>query len=56
MYVATKTGNPVRYVMKGYDTLLGSHYDKYYLDYKNYHNTKIPDKTWEVNKSMEYYH
>ena len=24
---------PVRYEMYGYDTLLGSHYDKYYLNY-----------------------
>jgi len=24
---------PVRYEMRGYNTLLGSHYDHYYLDY-----------------------
>jgi len=24
---------PVRYEMFGYDNLLGSHYDKYYIDY-----------------------
>ena len=29
----------VRYEMFGYDSLLGSHYDKYYLDYFNF----LPD-------------
>ena len=32
----TKTGDfsvPVRYEMMGYDSLLGSHYDKYLVDY-----------------------
>ncbi|CAG5129120.1 unnamed protein product [Candidula unifasciata] len=27
---------PVRYEMMGYDTLLGSHFDKYYVDYLSY--------------------
>jgi len=27
---------PVRYEMKGYNSLLGSHYDHYYLDYESY--------------------
>ena len=27
---------PVRYEMFGYDSLLGSHYDKYYLEYSNF--------------------
>jgi hypothetical protein len=31
--VATRL--PVRYEMMGYDTLLGSHYDKYFIDYKD---------------------
>ncbi|XP_013412168.1 digestive cysteine proteinase 2-like [Lingula anatina] len=29
---------PVRYEMRGYDSLLGSHYDKYYVDYMNFNN------------------
>jgi hypothetical protein len=36
MWVDSKSQAPVRYEMLGYDTLLGSHYDKYYLDYSNY--------------------
>eukprot|EP00095_Tigriopus_kingsejongensis_P006643 maker-scaffold363_size195477-snap-gene-0.46 protein:Tk06643 transcript:maker-scaffold363_size195477-snap-gene-0.46-mRNA-1 annotation:"counting factor associated protein d-like" len=27
---------PVKYEMKGYNSLLGSHYDHYYLDYQNF--------------------
>jgi len=35
---------PVRYEMKGYNTLLGSHYDHYYLDYDWYAiDTPSPD-------------
>ena len=30
------TAVPVRYEMFGYDSLLGSHYDKYYIDYNNF--------------------
>ena len=32
MYVDDEM-HPVRYEMHGYNTLFGSHYDKYYLDY-----------------------
>jgi len=33
-FAASKAnGRPVRYEMMGYDSLLGSHYDKYYVDY-----------------------
>ena len=31
-------GRPVRYEMMGYDSLLGSHYDKYYVDYKTFNS------------------
>ena len=27
---------PFRYVMYGYDSLIGSHYDKYYIEYDNW--------------------
>ena len=27
---------PLRYEMMGYDSLLGSHFDKYYVDYDSY--------------------
>jgi hypothetical protein len=35
---------PVRYEMKGYNSLLGSHYDHYYLEYEWYSiDTPSPD-------------
>jgi len=33
MYLAVDTGLPVQYRMMGYDSLLGSHYDEYVVDY-----------------------
>jgi hypothetical protein len=43
MWLNLETNLPVRNEMFGYNTLLGSHYDKYYVDYV----------TWEVgNKSI----
>ncbi|CAH1773564.1 unnamed protein product [Owenia fusiformis] len=42
MWVKSDTQEPIRYEMMGYDTLLGSHYDKYYLDYQNFDNTNRP--------------
>jgi len=33
LWQSTVTQLPVRYEMMGYDNLLGSHYDKYYIDY-----------------------
>jgi len=35
-YVDSSSAAPVRYQMFGYDTLLGSHYDQYILDYITY--------------------
>lgn len=37
-------GLPVRYEMLGYDTLLGSHYDKYVMEYYTYEPVP-PDPT-----------
>ena len=37
-----------RYEMYGYDSLLGSHFDKYYVDYKSYSEQVIPDKEFVV--------
>ena len=31
-----KEAIPIRYEMKGFNTLLGSHYDHYYIDYDFY--------------------
>jgi len=33
LWQSIATQLPVRYEMMGYDNLLGSHYDKYYIDY-----------------------
>ena len=48
MWVEQGTGTPVRYTMVGYDTLLGSHYDRYYLDYNGYVVTPIPPVTFDL--------
>uniref|UniRef100_A0A1W7RAQ0 Digestive cysteine proteinase 1 n=1 Tax=Hadrurus spadix TaxID=141984 RepID=A0A1W7RAQ0_9SCOR len=39
---------PVRYRMKGFDSLLGSHYDKYDILYKGYSAQQIDPKNFEV--------
>lgn len=39
---------PVRYDMKGYNTLLGSHIDHYYLMYDFYSHEDIPNDIFEV--------
>ena len=36
LWVDKSTGSPVRYEMMGYDSLIGSHFDKYVLDYQDY--------------------
>ena len=40
--VDTQTGHPYRYEMAGYDSLFGSHFDKYYIEY-NYFSDATPD-------------
>ena len=41
---------PVRYEMKGYNSLLGSHYDHYYLDYTTFTAEKPTDETFVVDQ------
>ncbi|XP_050402314.1 digestive cysteine proteinase 1 [Patella vulgata] len=36
MWLDSSNQDPVRYEMYGYDSLLGSHFDRYYLDYMKY--------------------
>lgn len=36
--------------MRGYNTLLGSHYDHYHLDYDSYKHDDIPDDIFEVDQ------
>jgi hypothetical protein len=35
LYISRETGSPVRYQMMGYDSLIGSHFDLYQVDYLN---------------------
>ena len=44
MWVDTAQKNaPVRYEMMGYDTLLGSHYDRYYVNYMSFDDNSTMD-------------
>jgi Cathepsin propeptide inhibitor domain (I29) len=47
-YPASLMPIPVRYDMKGYNTLLGSHIDHYYLMYDSYSHEDIPSEIFEV--------
>ncbi|XP_072948141.1 cathepsin L-like peptidase [Epargyreus clarus] len=44
---------PVRYEMKGYNSLLGSHYDHYYIDYKNYDVEDIDPEVFTIDSSLQ---
>lgn len=37
--------------MKGYNTLLGSHYDHYFIEYDSYDVDSIPEKTFNIDSS-----
>ncbi|KAK9510895.1 hypothetical protein O3M35_005576 [Rhynocoris fuscipes] len=43
---------PVRYEMKGYNNLLGSHFDHYYLDYDLYSTEQPAPEIFKVNTNM----
>ena len=47
MWVDSTDQSPVRYEMMGFDSLIGSHYDKYILDYGVYNTDAIPASTFE---------
>ena len=51
MWVAADDQAPVRYEMMGFDSLIGSHYDKYVLDYTMYNTDAVPASTFEPPKS-----
>ena len=44
----TDSPDPVHYEMLGYDTLLGSHYDKYEIDYSNYSPEMPPPDIFDI--------
>lgn len=48
-YPSSRQPIPVRYEMRGYNTLLGSHYDHYYIDYDSYVHDDIPDDIFEYD-------
>lgn len=53
LWTSVKSSAPVRYEMMGYDSLLGSHYDKYVLDYTSYKaNVSFDDAAFAVPKNM----
>ncbi|KAK2151582.1 hypothetical protein LSH36_358g01013 [Paralvinella palmiformis] len=49
----SQKNEPVRYEMLGYDTLMGSHYDRYYLDYGKMTVFKVlPDDIFKPQKGL----
>nr|NP_620470.1 cathepsin K1 [Drosophila melanogaster]AAF49777.1 cathepsin K1 [Drosophila melanogaster]AAM52734.1 RE18380p [Drosophila melanogaster]BAA86910.1 homologue of Sarcophaga 26,29kDa proteinase [Drosophila melanogaster] len=52
-YPSSRMPIPVRYEMRGYNTLLGSHYDHYYLDYDSYEHDDIPNEVFEIDDSLQ---
>lgn len=53
MYTAlTNPVQPVHYEMLGYDTLLGSHYDKYEVDYADYSDGMPPSDAFDITDGL----
>ncbi|CAF1371257.1 unnamed protein product, partial [Didymodactylos carnosus] len=52
-YINAENNHPIHYEMFGYDTLIGSHFDKYYIDYFNYDEDKIDEKIFQITDSMK---
>ncbi|CAF0723202.1 unnamed protein product [Brachionus calyciflorus] len=52
-YINIKTGEPLYYEMIGYDTLLGSHYDKYYIEYFNFNTDEISPSVFAITTSLQ---
>lgn len=50
-YPASLQPIPVRYEMRGFNSLLGSHYDHYYLDYETYSHEDIPAEVFTVDEA-----
>ncbi|XP_029299280.1 digestive cysteine proteinase 1 [Cottoperca gobio] len=46
-----ESATPLHYEMMGYDTLLGSHYDKYLVDYKEF-STHVDPKVFSLPEGM----
>jgi len=53
LYTAlTNPVEPVHYEMLGFDSLLGSHYDKYEVDYADYSDGMPPPKVFDVPSGL----
>lgn len=48
MYSGKKIAVPVRYEMKGFNSLLGSHFDHYYLEYEWYSVDPIDSDVFSI--------
>ncbi|CAB4066180.1 Ervatamin-C,Digestive cysteine proteinase 1,Cathepsin L1,Zingipain-2 [Lepeophtheirus salmonis] len=44
---------PIRYEMRGYNSLLGSHYDHYYIQYENFSLEKPEPEVFEIYKQKK---
>ncbi|XP_076368042.1 digestive cysteine proteinase 2-like [Tachypleus tridentatus] len=51
MWVLQNDTIPIRYQMKGYNSLLGSHYDKYEIYYGNF-TTDVSDLVFNISKNL----
>lgn len=52
-YINSITGYPVYYEMFGYDSLIGSHYDKYYIEYFNFKTQPIDPTVFAISTSLK---
>jgi hypothetical protein len=52
-YVNAMNKHPVYYEMFGYDTLIGSHFDKYIIDYYGYDEGPIDPMIFHVTDGKE---
>ncbi|CAF1256836.1 unnamed protein product [Adineta steineri] len=51
-YINIANKHPVHYEMFGYDSLIGSHFDKYTIDYYNYDENTIDPTVFHVTDAM----
>lgn len=48
----TKVSVPVRFDMRGYNVILGSHFDHYYLYYNEYDISPIAEETFKISDNL----
>ena len=51
--MSAKTGLPLYYEMIGYDSLLGSHFDKYYVEYFNFNTDEISPSVFALPTDLK---